>query len=104
MPAPAWTILDCSCGNPDAGDRAGARGHRVTGTDIPIYTVRFFVLTETESGWTLSHHSARYRAITKESLGRAAEATGFEAVTWIPGADAGFHQPVMTARRATVAG
>ena len=84
--------------------RVFLRMHDWDAPDSPLYTVRFFVLTETESGWTLSHHSARYRAITKESLGRAAEATGFEAVTWIPGAAAGFHQPVMTARRATVAG
>src|SRR5204863_429572 len=81
----------------DAGDRAGAPG-------LPGDGHRHQRALDRASPGGRARTTARYRAITKESLGRAAEATGFEAVTWIPGADAGFHQPVMTARRATVAG
>src|SRR5947208_9700526 len=38
--------------------RVFLRMHDWDAPDSPLYTVRFFVLTETESGWTLSHHSA----------------------------------------------
>jgi hypothetical protein len=58
------------------------------------------VLTETEAGWKLADHSTRYRAITSDALMRATQAAGYDAVTWISAEDAGFHQPVMTARAA----
>ena len=30
--------------------------------DSPMYTVHFLVLTEGQAGWTVAHHSSRYRA------------------------------------------
>jgi hypothetical protein len=73
------------------------RLHDWDGPDSPLYTVRFFIITETNDGWTLAHHAARYRAITAAELTRTAEAAGFEEVSWGAGDDVGFHQPVMTA-------
>jgi SAM-dependent methyltransferase len=79
--------------------RLVVRFHDWDGPDSPLYTVRFFILTETEAGWTLAHHSGRYRAITAEALRGAAEAAGFGGVTWRSGDEIGFHQPIMTATR-----
>jgi len=78
--------------------RIVVRFHDWDGPDSPLYTVRFFILTEAETGWTLAHHSGRYRAITRADFTRAAEAAGFTDVAWLSGEQAGFHQPVMTAR------
>jgi glycine/sarcosine N-methyltransferase len=68
--------------------------------DSPFYTVRIFVLTEGADGWTLAHHAARYRALTRDELTRAVSAAGFEEPTWRPDA---FFQPLLTARRARAA-
>jgi glycine/sarcosine N-methyltransferase len=65
--------------------------------ESPLYTVRFFVLTETEAGWTLAHHGTRYRAITREALTRAAAAAGLRDVAWHTADSVGYHQPLMTA-------
>ncbi len=67
------------------------------GPDSPLYTVRFLLLTESGDGWTVAHHSTRYRAITSGALSRAAEDAGFTEITWLSGENAGYHQPVMTA-------
>jgi SAM-dependent methyltransferase len=74
------------------------RFHDWDGPDSRLYTVRFFVLTETDDGWTIAQHAGRYRAITTAELTRIASEAGFADVTWRPGAELGFHQPVMTAR------
>jgi SAM-dependent methyltransferase len=79
--------------------RLVVRFHDWDAPDSPLYTVRFFILTETDAGWTVAHHSGRYRAITAEALGRAAEAVGFGDVTWRSGEEIGFHQPIMVATR-----
>jgi glycine/sarcosine N-methyltransferase len=63
------------------------------------YTVRFFALTESDAGWTLEQHSARYRAITSDELSRAARRAGFDSVKWHAADGIGYHQPVMTAAR-----
>jgi glycine/sarcosine N-methyltransferase len=64
----------------------------------PLYTVRFFVLTEMPDGrWTLDQHATRYRAIGSQALTRLAQAAGFAAVTWHAADPVGFHQPLMTA-------
>jgi len=72
------------------------RLHDWDAPDSPLYTVRFFVLTESGSEWTLAHHSTRYRAIPSAVLARAAEDAGFDEITWLSGENAVFHQPVMT--------
>jgi SAM-dependent methyltransferase len=70
----------------------------------PFYTVRFLVLTQNDSGWSVAEHTTRYRAITRDELTRAAVAADFGDVTWLPGRQVeGFHwQQVMTAISATV--
>jgi SAM-dependent methyltransferase len=73
------------------------RIHDWDATDSDLYTVRFLVLTEAESEWTVAHHSTRYRALRSDALARAAADAGFAAITWLSGAEAAFHQPVMTA-------
>ncbi len=77
--------------------RVVVRLHDWDPPDSALYTVRLFVLTESGDGWTLAHHSTRYRAITSGGLVRAAEGAGFNRVSWLSGENAGFHQPVMTA-------
>jgi SAM-dependent methyltransferase len=80
--------------------RLFVRLHDWDAPDSPLYTVRFFLLTETAAGWTLAEHSTRYRAITSDALSRAAREAGFDQVTWHTARDVGYHQPVMTATRA----
>ena len=65
-----------------------------------FYTVRFLICTEREGGWSIEHHGARYRAITRRALTALAAAAGFSDVTWRSGPEVDFHQPVMTATAA----
>jgi glycine/sarcosine N-methyltransferase len=80
--------------------RVVVRLHDWDGPESPLYTVRFFVLTEQDGSWALTHHSGRYRALTAGALTRSAQDAGFDAVTWRTGEEVGYHQPVMTARNA----
>jgi glycine/sarcosine N-methyltransferase len=77
--------------------RLFVRMHDWDAPGSPLYTVRFFVLTETDEGWTLAQHATRYRAITSRALAQAARDAGFTGPTWHRGAVAGLHQPVLTA-------
>jgi glycine/sarcosine N-methyltransferase len=77
--------------------RLVVRLHDWDAPDSPLYTVRFFILTETQAGdWTLAHHATRYRAITRDALSHIARDAGFDHTAWF--SPEGFHQPVMTAR------
>ena len=78
--------------------RLVVRMHDWDGPDSPLYTVRFFVITETEDGWELSHHGARYRAMPRAELAAAARAAGLDDIVWHEAADVGYHQPILTAR------
>ena len=62
-----------------------------------LYTVHFLVLTEDPAGWTVAHHSSRYRAVERATITRAVEEVGFTQVTWYADEEVGFYQPVMTA-------
>ena len=73
------------------------RLHDWDSADSLMCTVHFLVLTEGRAGWTVAHHSSRYRAVGRATITRVAEDAGFTRVTWYRGADVGFHQPVMTA-------
>ena len=65
--------------------------------DSPMHTVRFLILTEGQSGWTVEEKfSARFRALTRSVLKRAAELAGFVRITWHTAEEVPFHQPVMT--------
>jgi glycine/sarcosine N-methyltransferase len=75
------------------------RLHDWDATDSAHYTVRFFVLTESDMGWTLAQHSVRYRAISSDALSRVAQHAGFNSVRWHTADGVGYHQPVMTATR-----
>ncbi|MCW2990406.1 MAG: type 11 methyltransferase, partial [Solirubrobacterales bacterium] len=77
--------------------RVVVRLHDWDGPDSRLHTVRFLILTEEDGGWTVAHHSARYRAITAGELGDAAARAGFVDITWMTAAAVGLHQPVMTA-------
>jgi glycine/sarcosine N-methyltransferase len=80
--------------------RLVVRLHDWDAPDSPLHTVNFLVLTETAAGWTLAQHSTRLRTTTRDALKAAAEAAGYDPVTWVSAEDAGFHRPVMTARAA----
>ena len=78
--------------------RLVVRMHDWDAADSPLYTVRFFFITETEAGWTLAHHNARYRAMSRAELTGAARGAGFGDVVWHEAEEVGFHQPIVTAR------
>ena len=78
--------------------RLVVRIHDWDAPDSPLYTVRFFFLTETGDGWQLAHHSARYRALPRVELTAAMEAAGFGDIVWWEADEAGYHQPIVTAR------
>ena len=84
---------------PGAPRRVVVRLHDWDGPDSPMYTVRFLVLTEGSTGWTIDHHSARYRALVRAALTELAQAAGFQRVAWHTAEQVGFLQPVMTAFR-----
>jgi len=76
--------------------RLVVRMHDWDAPDSPFYTVRFFFLTETETGWQLAHHGGRYRALPRSELEAAAADGGFVDISWRE--DIGYHQPILTAR------
>ena len=87
--------------NPGPPRKVVVRLHDWDSPDSPMYTVHFLVLTEGRAGWTVAHHSSRYRAVGRGAITQAAEAAGFTQVTWYAGEDIRFHQPVMTAVNVT---
>jgi glycine/sarcosine N-methyltransferase len=82
--------------------RLVVRMHDWDAPDSPHYTVRFFFITETDDGWELTHHSARYRALRRAELEAGARDAGFEELTWRE--EVGYHQPILTARAVAPAG
>jgi glycine/sarcosine N-methyltransferase len=78
--------------------RLVVRLHDWDAPDSPHYTVRFFFLTETDDGWTMTHHGARYRAMPRGELAAAAAAADFDDIAWHEADDVGYHQPILTAR------
>jgi SAM-dependent methyltransferase len=76
--------------------RLVVRMHDWDAADSPLYTVRFFFVTETGQGWELSHHAARYRAMPRAELQGAAREAGFGNLAWRE--EIGYHQPILTAR------
>jgi glycine/sarcosine N-methyltransferase len=93
---PSTAMPDIRLGPPR---RVIVRLHDWDSPDSPMHTVRFLVLTEFATGWTIEQHSVRYRAVGRESLTRIATAAGFKRVLWHTAEQVGFHQPVMTAFR-----
>jgi len=83
--------------NPGPPRKIVVRLHDWDGPNSPLHTVHFLVLTEDRAGWTVSHHSSRFRAVGRMTITLAAEAVGFTQVTWYAGEDVQYHQPVMTA-------
>jgi glycine/sarcosine N-methyltransferase len=79
--------------------RVVVRLHEWDTADSPLHTVRFLILTQQSTGWTLTEHATRLRAITAAQLGSAATRAGFEQIRWLDAAQARFHQPIMTGRR-----
>jgi glycine/sarcosine N-methyltransferase len=78
--------------------RLVVRMHDWDAPDSPLYTVRFFFLTETEDGWELAHHAARYRAMPRAELEAAAADAGFGDIAWREADATGYHQPILMAR------
>ena len=83
--------------NPGPPRKVVIRLHDWDSPESPMYTVRFLILTEGSTGWSVSHHSARYRAIGRNALTLAAANAGFTGIEWHEAEEIGFHQPTMTA-------
>jgi glycine/sarcosine N-methyltransferase len=75
------------------------RVHEWDGPDDLRYTIRFLILTQTATGWEVTEHATRYRALPAARLTAAAERAGLENVEWLTAGQAHFHQPVLLARR-----
>lgn len=65
---------------------------------LPLYTVRYLVLTESDGGWNVKEHTMRYRAVTRAELTAAAAAAGFGDIAWPADRTVVGDQQVMTAR------
>ena len=65
--------------------------------NLPCYTLRYLVLTESANGWTVVEHTTRHRAITREELTHAAKVAGFEDISWPSDVVIVGNQVVMTA-------
>jgi glycine/sarcosine N-methyltransferase len=78
--------------------RLVVRMHDWDAPNSPLYTVRFFFLTETKDGWRMTHHAARYRALARAELEAAVVDAGCEDVAWRDADETGYHQPIVTAR------
>jgi hypothetical protein len=78
--------------------RAGTVRGRAARRGRVLHTVRFLVLTERATGWTVDDHSVRLRAVTRAALAGLAREAGFDDVVWHAAGEVGYHQPVMTAR------
>ena len=85
--------------NPGPPRKVVVRLHDWDAPDSPMYTVHFLILTESSTGWSVSPHSARYRAIGRRALTLAAAKAGFTNIQWHEAEDIGFFQPAMTALR-----
>jgi len=85
--------------NPGPPRKVVVRLHDWDAPDSPLYTVHFLILTESSTGWSVSHHSARYRAIGRQALTLAAANAGFTNIQWHEAEDISFFQPAMTALR-----
>ena len=83
--------------NPGPPRKVVVRLHDWDAPDSPMYTVHFLILTEGSGGWSVSHHSARYRAIGRQALTLAAAKAGFTSIQWHEAEDIAFYQPAMTA-------
>lgn len=75
------------------------RVHEWEAPDSLLYTVRFLILTQTETGWEVADRATRYRALPARRLIEAAQRAGLEPAEWMTASDAHFHQPVLVARR-----
>jgi SAM-dependent methyltransferase len=80
--------------------RVVVRLHEWDSPDSPLHTVRFLILTQRPTGWTVAEHSTRYRAITSTQLTDSARRAGFTKIRWLTADETHFHQPIMTAHRA----
>ena len=52
------------------------RLHDWDSPDSPMYTVHLLVLTEGQAGWTVAHHSSRYRALGRATIARLPKTPG----------------------------
>lgn len=80
--------------------RVVVRLHDWDAPDSPMYTVRFLILAEGQSGWTVEQYTTRYRALKRSELKRAAELAGFVRIAWHSAEEVSFYQPVMTGLKA----
>ncbi|MEV0298024.1 class I SAM-dependent methyltransferase [Nocardia sp. NPDC050710] len=67
--------------------------------DDEHYDLELFQLTERNDSWTVDSARSRYWALTRDQLAAFVLDAGFEHPTWHTPEDAGFFQPVLTARK-----
>lgn len=86
-----------------------ARGRRVVvqaweWRDERRYRAHLFILTEAaetggeDPGWSVTHRTVAYRAVTRAELGDALSRAGFAGHRWLFPEETGLHQPLVVAR------
>ncbi|ABF90674.1 conserved hypothetical protein [Myxococcus xanthus DK 1622] len=68
--------------------------------DGRTYTVHQFILRPEGKGWHTTEHTGVYRALQRVDLERALTRAGLMDTRWHTPEETGFHQPILTARRA----
>jgi glycine/sarcosine N-methyltransferase len=70
--------------------------------DAETYTLTMFRHTMADGAWKTRTGATRYRALRRADLDRLVMAAGFVDLAWHVPDETGHHQPLLTARRATV--
>ncbi|AKQ70553.1 Glycine N-methyltransferase [Myxococcus hansupus] len=68
--------------------------------DGRTYTVHQFILRPEGKGWQATEHTGVYRALQRVELEQALTRAGLVDTRWYSPEETGFHQPILTARRA----
>jgi 2-polyprenyl-3-methyl-5-hydroxy-6-metoxy-1,4-benzoquinol methylase len=63
------------------------------------YHFQQFILQETGSDWTTSHHACSYRAWQRQELTEILQQVGLAEVRWHLPEESGYYQPIVTAHR-----
>jgi len=79
------------------GRRAGAVQSWAWSPDGEFVDVSLFLLQESASGWRVSAHETRYRALRRDVLVSVLRASGFGSVDWLEPEDSGYYQPIVVA-------
>jgi hypothetical protein len=71
--------------------------------DGRAYTFHLFLVRQAGSRWRTTHQSARYRAVLRDELSAILYQAGFSEIRWLMPDESGYYQPIVLARRRSIA-